>query len=315
MKQLQTFWRLLKEAAFEWMRDRASRLGASLAYYTVFSIVPFLVIMIALIGLVFGQEAAQSAIIDQIAHLLGEQSATAIKDMIQRAHHPSTGLLATVLALATLLLGASGVFGQLKDALNAVWGVEPKEGRGVWGFIKDNFLSFVAVLGTGFLLLVSLVLSSALAVLGKWFSGMLPLPEAVLETLNILLSFVVITGLFALIFKLLPDARIAWRDVWVGSALTAALFTIGKFSIGMYLGKSDVGSAYGAAGSLVILLIWVYYSAQILLYGAEFTQVYANRLGERIVPTPDAEVTNPQKATADPTGKKPGGFRDTTRAA
>jgi membrane protein len=217
--------------------------------------------------------------------------------MIQRAEQPSTGLLATVVAVITLLFGASGVFGQLQDALNTVWGVEPKEGRGVWGFIKDRFLSFVAVVGTGFLLLVSLVLSSALAAVGKWFSGVLPLPEAVLQALNFLVSFVVITGLFALIFKVLPDARVAWRDVWVGAALTALLFTIGKFAIGVYLGKSNVASAYGAAGSLVIVLVWVYYSAQILLYGAEFTQVYANRRGERIVPAPDAQVANPQKAS------------------
>jgi membrane protein len=233
----------------------------------------------------------------QISSLVGEQSAAAIKDMIQRAEQPSTGLVATVVAVVTLLFGASGVFGQLQDALNTVWGVEPKEGRGVWGFIKDRFLSFVAVVGTGFLLLVSLVLSSALAALGKWFSGVLPLPEAVLQALNFMVSFVVITGLFALIFKVLPDARVAWRDVWVGAALTAALFTIGKFAIGLYLGKSNVASAYGAAGSLVIVLVWVYYSAQILLYGAEFTQVYANRLGERIVPAPDAQVANPQKAS------------------
>lgn len=294
------WWHLLKEAASDWSHDRAPRLGAALAYYTVFSLVPFLVVTIAVIGLVFGQEAAQSAILDQIANLVGEQSAAAIKEMIQRADQPSTGLVATGLAIATLLLGASGVFGQLQDALNTVWGVEPKEGRGVWGFIKDRFLSFVAVLGTGFLLLVSLVLSSALAALGKWFSGLLPLPEAVLELLNFTVSFLIITGLFALIFKVLPDAKVAWRDVWVGAGLTAALFTIGKFALGLYLGKSNVASGYGAAGSLVLVLLWVYYSAQILLYGAEFTQVYANRLGERIVPTPDAKVTDPRKAAAGP---------------
>src|SRR5688572_12875390 len=290
-------WHLLKEAASDWSRDRAPRLGAALAYYTVFSIVPLLIVIIALIGLFFGEDAAQSAIMGQISSLVGEQSAGAIKDMIQRAEQPSTGLVATVVAVITLLFGASGVFGQLQDALNTVWGVEPKEGRGVWGFIKDRFLSFVAVVGTGFLLLVSLVLSSALAALGKWFSGVLPLPEVLLQALNFMVSFVVITGLFALIFKVLPDARVAWRDVWVGAALTAALFTIGKFAIGLYLGKSNVASAYGAAGSLVIVLVWVYYSAQILLYGAEFTQVYANRLGERIVPAPDAQVANPQKAS------------------
>jgi membrane protein len=298
-------WRLMKDAASDWSRDRAPRLGAALAYYTVFSLVPFLVVVIAVIGLVFGEVAAQSAILSQIAELVGEQTAAAIKDMIQRADQPSTGLFATAVAVATLLIGASGVFGQLQDALNTVWGVEPKEGRGVWGFIKDRFLSFVAVLGTGFLLLVSLILSSALSALGKWFNGLLPLPEIVLQVMNFAVSFVIITGLFALIFKVLPDAKVAWRDVWIGAALTSALFTIGKFALGVYLGKSNVASAYGAAGSLVLVLLWVYYSAQILLYGAEFTQVYANRVGERIVPTPDAKVTDPHKAATDGAGGKP----------
>ena len=298
-------WRLMKDAASDWSRDRAPRLGAALAYYTVFSLVPFLVVVIAVIGLVFGEVAAQSAILSQIAELVGEQTAAAIKDMIQRADQPSTGLFATAVAVATLLIGASGVFGQLQDALNTVWGVEPKEGRGVWGFIKDRFLSFVAVLGTGFLLLVSLILSSALSALGKWFNGLLPLPEIVLQVMNFAVSFVIITGLFALIFKVLPDAKVAWRDVWIGAALTSALFTIGKFALGVYLGKSNVASAYGAAGSLVLVLLWVYYSAQILLYGAEFTQVYANRVGERIVPTPDAKVTDPHKAATNGAGGKP----------
>ena len=308
-------WHLAKEAASDWSHDHAPRLGAALAYYTVFSLVPFLVVVIALTGLVFGQEAAQSAILGQIADLVGEQSAAAIKDMIQRADKPSTGLLATGLAIVTLLLGASGVFGQLQDALNTVWGVEPKEGRGVWGFIKDRFLSFVAVLGTGFLLLVSLILSSALAAAGKWFSSWLPLPEAVLHLVNFAVSFVVITGLFALIFKILPDAQVAWRDVWIGAALTAALFTIGKFALGLYLGKSNVASGYGAAGSLVLVLLWVYYSAQIMLFGAEFTQVYANRLGERIVATPDAKVTDPRKAEAGQPSQQPAPARKTGRAA
>lgn len=298
-------WRLMKDAASDWSRDRAPRLGAALAYYTVFSLVPFLVVVIAVIGLVFGEVAAQSAILSQIAELVGEQTAAAIKDMILRANQPSTGLFATAVAVATLLIGASGVFGQLQDALNTVWGVEPKEGRGVWGFIKDRFLSFVAVLGTGFLLLVSLILSSALAAFGKWFGGLLPLPEAVLQLMNFAFSFLVVTGLFALIFKVLPDAKVAWRDVWIGAALTSALFTIGKFALGVYLGKSNVASAYGATGSLVLVLLWVYYSAQILLYGAEFTQVYANRVGERIVPTPDAKVTDPHKAATNGAAGKP----------
>ena len=309
------FWHLSKEAATDWSHDRAPRLGAALAYYTVFSIVPLLLIIIAVIGLVFGEEAAQGAIMQQIAGLVGDQSASALKDMIRRADQPSTGVLSTVMAIGTLLVGASAFFGELQAALNTVWGLEPKEGRGIWGFIKSRFLSMATVLGTAFLLLVSLVLSTALSAVGAWFSGVLPLPEFVLQSINLLLSFVVITGLFALIFKVLPDAHIAWRDVWVGAALTAALFTIGKFAIGLYLGKSNVGSAYGTAGSLVIVLVWVYYSAQILLYGAEFTQVYANRRGERIVATKDATAADPKKATEQAEGAQAAGGRRAGRAA
>jgi membrane protein len=195
-----------------------------------------------------------------------------------------------------LLLGASGVFGQLQDSLNTIWGVQPKKGRGIWGLMKDRFISFAALLGTGFLLLVSLVLSAALAAFGKWFGGWLPAPEFVLQALDLIISLAVITGLFAMMFKTLPDARMAWSDVWVGAALTALFFTLGKFAIGLYLGKSDVGSAYGAAGSLVILLVWVYYATQIVLFGAEFTQVYANAVGSRIVPSEDATVADAEKA-------------------
>ncbi len=309
----QELWQLIKEAAADWSHDRAPRLGAALAYYTVFSIVPLLIIIIAVIGLVFGQDAAQGAIMQQIAGLVGEQSAAALKDMIQRADQPSSGILSAVMAILTLLVGASAFFGELQAALNTVWGIELKEGRGIWGFIKSRFLSVVTVLGTAFLLLVSLVLSTALSAVGKWFGGVLPLPEFILQSINVLLSFAVITGLFALIFKVLPDAHIAWRDVWVGAALTSALFTIGKFAIGLYLGKSNVGSAYGAAGSLVIVLVWVYYSAQILLYGAEFTQVYANRRGERIIPTKDATAADQKKATPPeqvPGAKAAGGRRE-----
>jgi membrane protein len=277
------WWDLLKETAAKWSADKAPRLGAALSYYTVFSLVPLLVLTIAIAGLAFGQEAAQQSMMAQIESLVGPQSAAALKQMIEIAQKPSSGMVASVIAIGTLLLGASGVFAQLQDALNTVWGVEPKAGRGIWGTIKDRFFSLIAVLGTGFLLLVSLVLSAALAAAGKLFQGWLPGQETVLHLANFALSFGVITLLFAMMFKLLPDAKVAWRDVWIGAGLTSLLFTIGKFLIGMYLGKADVGSAYGAAGSLVILLVWVYYSSQILLYGAEFTAVYANRHGSRSV--------------------------------
>ena len=302
-------WTLLKDTFGAWSQDKVPRHGAALAYYTVLSLVPLLVVIIAMIGLIFGRDAAQGYILDQIGSLVGPQSAAAIKEMIQRASQPSTGIMATIVASVTLLAGASGVFAQLQDSLNSLWGVEPKEGRGLWGLIRDRFLSVATLLGTGFLLLVSLVLSAALAAFGKWFGGWLPAPEFVLQGLEFVISLWVITGLFALMFKALPDAKVAWGDVWIGAGLTALLFTIGKFAIGLYLGKSDVGSAYGAAGSLVILLVWVYYSAQILLFGAEFTQVYANTLGSRIVPSDNAVMVDPGKV------KEPGASRVVGRAS
>jgi membrane protein len=291
-------WTLLKDTFSAWSDDKVPRHGAALAYYTVLSLVPLLVVLIAMIGVIFGQEVTQGYLLEQIGRLVGPQSAAAIKDMLERTSEPSTGIVATVLAIGTLLFAASGVFAQLQDSLNSIWGVKPKEGRGLWGLIQDRFLSLVAVLGTGFLLLVSLALSAALAAFGKWFGGWLPAPELVLQVLELLISLAVITGLFAMIFKVLPDAQVAWRDVWVGAVLTGLLFTIGKFAIGLYLGKSDVGSAYGTAGSLVIILVWVYYSSQILLFGAEFTQVYANTVGGRIVPSEHAMVADPRKANA-----------------
>ena len=293
---LKAVWPLLKETFSQWTNDRAPRLGAALAYYTVFSFVPLVVIIIALVGLVFGQEAAQSYILEQLSALVGEQSAEGIKDMIRRASEPATGLIASGIAFITLVVGASGLFAELQDSLNTIWGVIRKESGGFWRLLKDRFVSLLAVLGTGFLLLVSLVLSAGLAAFGKWFGGWLPVSEFVLQALNIFVSIVVITGLFALMFKLLPDATVAWKDVWIGAFLTAVLFTLGKFAIGLYLGKSDIGSSYGAAASLVILLVWVYYSAQIFLLGAEFTQVYANIYGSQIAPGEGAQLAEAKKA-------------------
>jgi membrane protein len=239
-------------------------------------------VIVGIAGLVFGEEAARGEIIRQITGLVGERSAAMIQDMLQQARHPQTGTVGSIIGVATLLLGASGVFGQLQDALNTVWGVKPKPGRGLMGILRDRFMSFVTLLGTGFLLLVSLVLDAALAAIGKAFSGWLPAPEPVLQAVNQVVSFSVITLLFAMMFKILPDVKIRWQDVWIGAVVTAVLFTVGKFVIGLYLGKTDVGSVFGAAGSLVILLVWIYYSAQILLFGAEFTAVYADRYRSHI---------------------------------
>jgi membrane protein len=285
-----TFRSLIKETYLRWSDDKVPRLGAALAYYTVFSIVPLLIIVIGIAGLVFGEEAAQTYIMTQVQSLVGPQSAEALEEMLKTANKPSYGYTATGIALVTLLVGASGVFAQLQDALNDIWKVEPKSGRGIIGLIKDRFLSFLAVLGTGFLLLVSLVVSAILSAAGKFVSGWLPAPEAVLHAVNLVVSFAVITVLFAMMFKFLPDARIDWNDVWIGAALTSLLFTIGKFLISLYLGKADIGSAFGAAGSFVIVLVWVYYSSQLLLFGAEFTAVYADRFGSRILPSTSQEA-------------------------
>ena len=278
------------------MDDQAPTLGAALAYYTVFSLAPLLVIAIAIAGLVFGHEAAQGQIFDQLRGLLGEASAKAMQDMVQNANaKPATGAVATLIGVVTLLFGASGVFGQLQTSLNAIWDVEPKPGRGILGIIQDRILSFGFILVVGFLLLVSLLLTAAIALVAQWFGGMVPGMETLVQILNFILSLSVITLLFAMIFKFLPDAKIAWHDVWIGAFITALLFTVGKFALGLYLGKSGVGSSYGTAGSLIVLLLWVYYSSQILFFGAEFTQVYANQFGSRVAPTDNA-VSVPKHA-------------------
>lgn len=278
---------LLKETFTEWQEDKASRLAAALAYYTVFSLAPLVIIAIAIAALVFGQEAAQGGIEEQLRGLLGEQGAEAVQEMIKHSRKAEQGTIATLISVGLLLFGASGVFGQLQDSLNTIWEVAPKPGRGIKGFIKDRFLSFAMVLGIGFLLLVSLILSAGLTAVGDYLGHLIPgLPF--LQALNFLISFGVVTVLFALMFRVLPDAKIAWGDVWIGAAITSLLFTIGKYLLGVYLGNGSVGSTYGAAGSFVVLLLWVNYSAQILFFGAEFTQVYANKYGSRIVPAKNA---------------------------
>jgi membrane protein len=280
---------LFKQTASEWMEDDAPSLGAALAYYTVFSLAPLMTIAIAIAGFFFGKEAAQGQIFDELRVLLGEEGGKAVQEMVQSANaQPTAGVIATIISVVVLLFGASGVFGQLQASLNTIWGVKPKPGRGVLGMIKDRLLSFGFTLVVGFLLLVSLLLTAGIALVANWVGGLMPGSETIAQILNIVLSLVMITLLFATIFKFLPDAKIAWRDVWIGAFLTALLFTIGKFALGLYLGKSGVASSYGAAGSLIVLLLWVYYSSQILFFGAEFTQVYANRFGSRVAPADNA---------------------------
>jgi len=278
---------ILKEALAAWSDDKVPRLGAALAYYTLFSLAPLLIIVVALASLVFGEQAAQGRIADEISGLVGDKGAEAIQEMLQNAGaQKSSGIIATVIGLMTLLFGASGVFGELQDALNTIWRVKPKPGRGILGIIRDRFFSFAMVLGIVFLLLVSLVVSAALAALGKFGSGTLPTP--LLHLVDLVVSIGVVAILFAVLFKALPDVRIAWRDVWVGALATSVLFTFGKILIGLYLGRSSVGSAFGAAGSLVVVLAWIYYSAQIFFFGAELTKAYAHYYALAVAPTANA---------------------------
>jgi len=273
---------LLKEAWAGWNRDNAPRLGAALSYYTLFSVAPLLVIAIAVAALAFGEEAAQGRILDELRGLVGVEGATAVQDLIEGSRQQEAGLVATAIALFTLVIGATGVFAELKSALNEVWDVAPPpQTSGLLSLVRDRLISLAMVMAVGFLLLVSLVVSAALAAAEGWMQDWMPGWDEVIWTVSTLASFAVVTALFALIFKLLPDARIAWRDVWVGAVLTAVLFTAGKFLIGLYLGKSSVASAYGAAGSVVVLIVWVYYAAQIFYFGAELTRAYAHRHGSR----------------------------------
>ena len=275
-------WSLLRETVFEWYEDRAPRLGAALAFYTVFALAPGLIVIIAVAALLLGQEAAQGQIIDQVQDLIGVAGAQAIQAAIESARSAGGSLAATGLGVLTLLFGLWGVFGELQDALNTIWGVTTRPWRGVIGAVKERFWSFTMVVGIGFLLLVSLAASAWLAAVGKFFAQLSPLPVAVMETANALLSFVTITLMFAVIYKLLPDVRITWQNVWVGAAVTALLFTIGKSLIGLYLGRSTVASVYGAAGSLIVILLWIYYSAQVVFFGAEFTKVYSRHFGTHV---------------------------------
>jgi membrane protein len=295
--KFKTGFGVVKQTFADWSEDKAPRLGAALAYYTIFSIAPLLLIVIAVAGLSpLGRDAAQGEIMGQIEGMVGGKGAEMIQTMLEAANKPREGMIATVVGIATLLFGATGVFIQLQDALNTIWEVKPKPGRGIWGFIRYRLLSLAMVFGIGFLLLVSLVVSAGLAATGKWFEGAMPGGEEVWHAINFFVSFAVIAAVFTLMFKYLPDVKVAWKDVWLGGVLTALLFTVGKYALGFYLGRSSVSSAYGAAGSLLVVLLWVYYSAQILFLGAEFTQVWANRFGKKLEPAENAMWAPGQKA-------------------
>jgi membrane protein len=295
-------WATAKETASDWSEDNASRLAAALAYYSLLSLAPLLVIVIAIAGLFYGQDAARGKIAGELGAVVGGDAAQGIQSVAASARSQTGGVISTIVGVVTLFVGASGVFGELQSSLNTIWEVKPKPGRGMLGQLKDRFLSFTMVLGVAFLLLVSLVLSTLLSALGTAVAGTLPGGEGIWQLVTFLFTFSLVTTLFALIFKYVPDAQIKWRDVWLGAAVTALLFTIGKFLLGLYLGKAAPGSSYGAAGSIIALVVWVYYAAQILFLGAEFTQVQARRQGAGIRPSKNAMPADDQ---ADGQSKRP----------
>lgn len=280
--------KMLRQTYEEWKSDHASQLAAALAYYTVFSLAPLLVIAMAVAGFFWEQSAIEEQVLTQIQGLVGADGADFIADLIQNASDPAQGLLATIFGIVTLIIGALGVFNELQNALNIIWNVKERKTKGFLNAIKEiainRFLSFAMILVIGFLLLVSLLLSATLTAAQQMFTNAFAVPEFVLELINLVVSIGVITLLFALIYKFLPDAEISWGDVWMGAFVTSVLFSLGKTAIGLYLGNSAITSSFGAAGALVVILVWIYYSAQILFFGAEFTQVYAKLYGSRIRP-------------------------------
>ncbi len=282
---------MLKEAVTEWIEDDASQLAAALSYYTAVSVAPLLVLIVVIVGLFLGEELAESQLLTQLRGAIGPEGALFLQTALENADQPTLASIAGILSSLTLLWSATNVFGQLQNSLNTIWDVEKKSSGGLWNTIRTRFLSFTLVLGIAFLLLVSLVISAALTTFIEWGNGILPGMDWLWQVVNLVVSFGVVVLLFAAIYKVLPDVQIAWRTVWLGATVTALLFTLGKFILSWYL--ANAGSTYGAIGSLVVFLLWVYYSAQILFFGAEFTQVYARHYA------PDNELgelarTNPQ---------------------
>ena len=293
---LKNIWPLLKETFNAWNGERTRTMAAALSYYTVFSFAPLLIIAMAITGQVFGEADMQRYIFAQLQATIGQESAQTLFGMIKGAFKPSTGIIATVVGVATLLLGAAIVFDQLQTSLNAIWEVKVKTRRFVTSLIRERLLSFLMILVVGALLLMSLLVSTSLAALGHVLSGYMSELKFVFQVLDFVVSVMITTFLFAMIFKILPDVKSQWNDVWIGAIATALLFSIGKILIGMYLGIRSLASAYGAAGSLVVLLLWVYYSAQIFFFGAELTHVYATKYGSD--PSPDKNavvVSNPPR--------------------
>jgi membrane protein len=278
---------LLKQTFQEWLGDKAPQLGAALAYYTVFSLAPLILVLLAVVGVIFRDDPAGAweKITQQMSYFLDASAVQVVQNIAQQASKPGKSTIATIVGIALALFGASGVFGQLQDALNTIWDVKAKPSRGIWGFVRNRFLSFTMVAGVCFLLLVSLALETLLKAFSHYVQSVLPAGFVIAMSVYLVFDFAVIVLLLAMIFKFLPDAKVQWRDVWIGAVMTALLFCLGKWLLGLYLGSGAAGSAYGPASSLITLLLWVYYSSQILLFGAEFTQVYADRAGREVKPT------------------------------
>ena len=277
---------LVKQTATEWIADDAPQLGAALAYYSVFSLAPMVLLLIAVVGVLFRDDpaGAWSKITEQMSYFLDKSAIATVQQIAAQVSSPAKSVLGGTIGFAFALFGASGVFGQLQNALNIIWGVKSKPGRGIWGFIRSRFLSFALIAGIGFLLLISLVIEAAIKGFSHYLQSVLPGALTIVIPIYLIFDCVIVTAVFGMIFKILPNAVIRWRDVWVGAVLTAILFLIGKWALGMYLGSGAASSAYGAASSLITLLLWIYYSSQILLFGAEFTQVYAHVCGADIKP-------------------------------
>ena len=290
---------LVKRTAVEWVEDKAPQLGAALAYYTVFSLAPLILVLLAIVGVLFRNDpaGAWSKVTEQMGYFLDPSAMQVIQDIAQKASEPAKSVVATIIGFVLAIFGASGVFGQLQDALNTIWGLKAKPGAGIWGFLRARFLSFAMVGGICFLLLVSLVIEGVLKGLSQYLQGSVPGGATAAFCIYLIFDLVVVLLLFAMISKYLPDAKIHWRDVWVGAALTAFLFLAGKWALGLYLGSGAAGSAYGAASSLITLLLWIYYSSQILLFGAEFTQVYADEFGSPVEPNEYTVRSNKKRSS------------------
>jgi membrane protein len=290
---------VVKDAGEGWLTDNASRLGAALSYYTVFSIGPLILIAVAVAGLFFGRDAAQKQIYDTLSHFVGTSGASAVAEVVKSAAQPSKSVIATLIGIVTLIVGATGVFGELHSALNLIWKVEPKPGRGLWAFFRERFLSFAMVMGTGFLLLVSLLMTAALSALGSWLTDSLPGGAALWQIINFFIALAVVSGIFGLLFALVPDVRVPWKCVWPAAFVTGLLFSLGKFALGFYIGKANIASSYGAAGSLIVVVVWVYYSAQILYFGAELVRAH---VAERHVEVQPKSIAQPIQPKPSPAG-------------